>query len=372
MNPLLNDLRREPMLWLLAAVPVLFVVEASAPEASNLLFVLSILSIVPLALLLSRATESVAARTGDTVGGLINATLGNLVELVIALAALRAGEHLLVKATLAGVIVTNALFMLGASFLVGGLRHHLQEFNAGAARMQAAQLFLATIALLIPSVAGGFDALVAAEFTSRVSLGLAVLLAAAYGLGLLFSLGTHRDFFAGAGHDHAEGEVWPIGLALSVLAVVAVLVAFASEIFVHNVQVAASSFGMSRAFVGFIIVPLVGGAAEMAAAFSAARKDRLDISVGIALGSATQVALFVAPLLVFASYLLGPGPMDLQFWPAAVGMMLIAALSAAMVSNSGRSAWYNGVLVLAVFMVFAVSLYLIPSTPVAAAPGAGH
>lgn len=150
MNPLLNDLRREPMLWLLAAVPVLFVVEASAPEASNLLFVLSILSIVPLALLLSRATESVAARTGDTVGGLINATLGNLVELVIALAALRAGEHLLVKATLAGVIVTNALFMLGASFLVGGLRHHLQEFNAGAARMQAAQLFLATIALLIP------------------------------------------------------------------------------------------------------------------------------------------------------------------------------------------------------------------------------
>jgi Ca2+:H+ antiporter len=339
---------------------MVFVSHSLWPEAQNLHFVLSVLAIVPLAALLSRATESIAMKTGDSIGGLINATLGNLVELVIALAALRAGEYLLVKATLAGVIITNSLFMLGASLWIGGLRHRVQEFNATSARLQSSQLFLATIALLIPSVASTSDHPSAAAFTETLSVCLAVLLISTYGAGLLFSLRTHREFFGSAAHGESEEEVWPIGLALPVLAVVAVLVAFTSEVFVASVESAASSFGMSRAFVGFIIVPLVGGAAEMASAFSGARKNRLDISVGIALGSATQVALFVAPVLVLASYVLGPMPMDLQFWPAAVGMMLVATLSASMVTNSGRSAWYSGVLILAVFMVFAITLFLLP------------
>ena len=270
------------------------------PEAHTLLFVLSVLAIVPLAALLSHATESVAAKTGDAVGGLLNATLGNLTELVIALTALRAGQYMLVKASIAGAIVTNTLFMLGASFLLGGLKHHVQEYNRVSARVQAGLLFLATIALLIPSAVSQADSAAGAAFTQKLSVGLAVLLIVAYGLGMLFSLKTHRELFASAEHGEAGEAPWPIGLALATLAGVTVLVALVSEVFVESVQKAAEAFGMTPAFVGFIVVALVGGAAEMASAFSGARKNRLDLSVGIALGSASQIALFVAPVLVLA------------------------------------------------------------------------
>jgi Ca2+:H+ antiporter len=363
MKPLLEDIRHNPLLWLLAFVPVVFVAVKLEPEAHTLLFVLSVLAIVPLAALLSHATESVAAKTGDAVGGLLNATLGNLTELVIALTALRAGEYVLVKASVAGAIVTNTLFVLGASFLLGGLKHHVQEYNRVSARVQAALLFLATIALLIPSAVGQADAAVMATFIRKLSLGLAVLLIVAYGLGMLFSLKTHRELFASAesGEAGEAGEApWPIGLALATLAGVTVVVALVSDVFVESVQKAAEAFGMTPAFVGFIVVALVGGAAEMASAFSGARKNRLDLSVGIALGSASQIALFVAPVLVLASYVIGPTPMDLQFWPGAVAMMLIATLTASLVTNSGRSAWFVGVLVLMVYLIFAMTLYLLP------------
>lgn len=359
MNVLLHEFRHQPLLWLLVFVPVLFVLEARMPEAATLLFVASVLAIVPLATLLSHATESVASRTGDTVGGLLNATLGNLTELVIALTALRAGQYLLVKASIAGAIVTNTLFMLGASFLLGGLRHHTQEYNRVGARLQAALLFLATIALLIPSAVSQADA-AASRFTAQLSVGLSVVLIAAYALSLLFSLKTHREAFASAGAAEEGGAPWPLGLALGTLAGVTVLVALVSEVFVESVQAAAEAFGMSPAFVGFIVVALVGAAAEMASAFSGARKNRLDLSVSIALGSASQIALFVAPVLVLLSYVIGPVPMDLQFWPGAVVMMLIAALTTALITNGGRSAWFVGVLVLTVYLVFALTLYLLP------------
>ena len=187
-----------------------------------------------------------------------------------------------------------------------------------------------------------------------------MLLIAAYGLGLLFSLKTHREFFAGADHAEAGEAPWPLSLALGTLAGVTVLVALVSEVFVESVQQAAVAFGMTPAFVGFIVVALVGGAAEMASAFSAARKNRLDLSVGIALGSASQIALFVAPVLVLLSYVIGPAPMSLQFWPGAVVMMLIATMTASLVTNSGRSAWFVGVLVLMVYLIFAMTLYLLP------------
>lgn len=358
-SPLLKEIRHNPLLWLLVFVPVVFAAERLAPDAHTLLFLLSVLAIVPLAGLLSHATESVAAKTGDAVGGLLNATLGNLTELVIALTALRAGQYMLVKASIAGAIVTNTLFMLGASFLLGGLKHHVQEYNRAGARFQAALLFLAVIALLVPSAIANVDRAPGAV-TQALSLGLAVLLIVAYGLGMLFSLKTHRELFASAGHAE-EGEApWPIGIALVTLAGVTVLVALVSEVFVESVQEAAVSFGMTPAFVGFIVVALVGGAAEMASAFSGARKNRLDLSVGIALGSASQIALFVAPVLVLLSYVLGPSPMSLEFWPGAVSMMLIASLTATLVTNSGRSAWFVGVLLLMVYMVFAMTLYLLP------------
>ena len=369
MTLLWKEIRHNPMLWLLVFVPALFAAEKSKPEASTLLFVLSVLAIVPLAALLSHATESVAAKTGDSVGGLLNATLGNLTELVIALTALKAGQYMLVKASIAGAIVTNSLFMLGASFLLGGWKHHVQEYNRVGARTQAGMLFLATVALLIPSAIAEADSGAQAAFAQELSLGLAILLIVTYALGMLFSLKTHREFFASvgggdhagqAGHSEEGAATWPIGLALATLAGVTVLVALVSEIFVESVQEAAQEFGMSPAFVGFIVVALVGGAAEMASAFSGARKNRLDLSVGIALGSSSQIALFVAPVLVLLSYFIGPTPMDLQFWPGAVVMMLIATLTAALVTNSGRSAWFVGVLVLMVYLIFAMTLYLLP------------
>lgn len=360
MNPLLKEIRRNPLLWLLAFVPVLFAGQKLKPEAHTLLFVLSVLAIVPLATLLSHATESVATRTGDTVGGLLNATLGNLTELVIAVAALRAGEYTLVKASVAGAIVTNTSFMLGASFLLGGMKHHIQEYNRANARVQAALLFLATVALLIPSTVSEGASAPGAAFTQTLSLGLAVLLITTYGLGMLFSLKTHPELFASAATGEVGEAPWPVGLALATLAGVTVVVALVSEIFVESVQEAAVTFGMTPAFVGFVVVALVGGAAEMASAFSGARKNRLDLSVGIALGSASQIALFVAPVLVLLSYVIGPAPMDLQFWPGAVVMMLITTMTAALVTNSGRSTWFVGVLVMMVYVIFAMTLYLLP------------
>ncbi len=360
MTPLINQIRRTPLLWLLAVVPVVFGVKAIGPDRHTLLFVLSVLAIVPLATLLSHATESVAARTGDAVGGLLNATLGNLTELIIALAALRAGEYALVKASVAGAIVANTLFMLGASFLLGGLKWHVQEYNRIGARMQAALLFLAAVALIMPSALSRADLSGDPQFLQKLSVGLSVLLILTYGLGMLFSLGTHKELFVSAAHEEEHEAPWSIRLAAGTLAGVTVLVALISEVFIESVQEAATSFGMSPAFVGFVVVALVGGAAEMASAFSAARKDRLDLSVGIALGSASQIALFVAPVLVLVSFVIGPAPMDLQFWPGAVIMILIATLSTSLVTNGGRSTWFVGVLLLMVYMVFAVTLYLLP------------
>ena len=360
MTLLLKEIRQNPLLWLLVFVPAVFIGERVWPEAHTRLFALSVFAIVALAALLSHATESVAAKTGDAVGGLLNATLGNLTELVIALAALQAGEYMLVKASIAGAIVTNSLFMLGMSFLLGGLKYHMQDFNRVNARLQAGLLFLATVALLIPTAVGDSADAARGPFVQQLSVGLSVLLMAAYGLGLLFSLKTHRDIFGSAEHQEHGEAPWPMGLALVTLAAVTIVVALVSEVFVASVQEAAVDLGLTPAFVGFVVVALVGAAAEMASAFSGARKNRLDLSVGIALGSSAQIALFVAPSLVLLSYVIGPEPMNLQFWPGAVVMMFISTMTAALVTNSGRSAWFVGVLVLMVYSVFAMALYLLP------------
>src|SRR5215831_16115710 len=229
MKPLFLEIRRNPLLWLLIFVPAVLVAERLRSEAHTLLFCLSVLAIVPLALLLSHATESVAAKTGDSVGGLLNATLGNLTELVIAIVALQAGQYMLVKASIAGAIVTNSLFMLGASFLLGGLRHHVQEYNRVGARLQAGLLFLATVALLIPSALGTQESSRPARFGQDLSIALSILLLIAYALGLLFSLKTHRELFAGASEEHEA--VWATKFALITLAAVTILVALGSEVF---------------------------------------------------------------------------------------------------------------------------------------------
>jgi len=208
MDLLLKEIRHNPLLWLLVFVPVIFIAEQVWADSPTVLFVLSILAIVPLAGLSSHATESVAAKTGDAIGGMLNATLGNLTELIIAVSALRAGEYMLTKATMTGAIVTKSLFVLGASFLLGGLKHHVQDFNRAGARLQAGQLFLATVALLIPSAVVAADAVRAGAFTQKLSLMLAIVLISIYGLGLLFTLKTHKEFFASA-EQHGEKERCP-------------------------------------------------------------------------------------------------------------------------------------------------------------------
>jgi Ca2+:H+ antiporter len=358
MNRLAVEIRDTPLLWLLVLVPIVLIFAHVAPDRHATLFALSVLAIVPLAGLLSRATEAVAERIGDAVGGLLNATLGNLTELIIALTAIQAGQYLLVKATVAGAIVTNSLFLLGGSFLIGGLYHHEQQFNRINARIQSGLLFLATVALLVPSLISRADG--GPTIAQSLSLGLAVLLIFAYALGLLFTLKTHREAFAAADPGDVDDKPWPMTVAVATLVGTTILVALVSEVFVSSVQNAAVAFGMTPAFVGFVVVALVGAAAEMLTAFSAARKNRLDLSVSIALGSASQIALFVAPVLVLLSYVLGPAPMDLQFWPGAIIMMLISAMAATLMTNGGRSAWFVGAMILTVYAIFAMTLFLLP------------
>ena len=361
MQALLKEIRHNPLLWMLIFVPIVLVAATAVPHSHTLLFVLSVLAIVPLAALLSHATEAVAAKTGDAVGGLLNATLGNLTELIIAIAALRAGQYTLVKASIAGAIVTNAMFMLGACLLLGGLRYHVQEYNRAGARLSSGLLLMATVALLAPSAVADIDHLPQnGAVIHKLSVGISVLLIGVYALGLLFSLKTHKELFAGAEHDEGKEAHWPIGFAVGTLLVITVLVALVSEIFVESVQKAGETFGMSPAFVGFIIVSLVGAAAEFAVAFSAARKNRLDMSVSIALGSASQIALFVAPALVLLSYVVGPTPMNLQFWPGAVTMIMISTVTASFITGSGRSAWFVGALLIFIYAIFALTLYVVP------------
>jgi Ca2+:H+ antiporter len=357
MNQLLATLQTNRLLWLLVLAPLPILGERLVPEKHTLLFLLSVVAIVPLAALLSLATEAVAAKTGDAVGGLLNAALGNLTELIICLTAMRAGEYVLVKASIAGAIVTNTLFMMGACFLIGGLRHRVQEFNLPNARLQLGMLFIAGFGLTVPSAITAVDQ---TEVTQTLSLGVAILLIITYGLGLVFSLGTHREFFSSAAQGEEHGDPWPMPIALATLAVVTVIVALVSEVFVSSLTAASETLGLSPAFSGFVIVALVGAAAEMATAFSAAAKNRLDLSVGIAFGSSAQIALFVAPLLVLLSYVIGPTPMTLQFWHGAVVMIFIAVLTAALVTGGGRSAWFLGVLMLMVYAIFAFTLLLLP------------
>jgi Ca2+:H+ antiporter len=356
MQLLLGTVRENRILWLLLFVPVPVILHAVMPESHTLLFLLSILGIVPLAALLSLATEQVAARTGDTIGGLLNATLGNLTELLIALAALRAGEYLLVKAAIAGAIVTNTLFMAGMCFLLGGLKFHTQDFNSASTRLNAGLLFLAAFALMVPSILADTQAQAVPQ---SLSLAISIILVITYALSLMFTLGTHKKFFSAAAHEQ-EGEAWPLALAIPVLLVTTLAVALVSEVFVESLTGASAELGLSPAFVGFVVVAIVGAAAEMTAAFSAARKNRLDLSLGIAFGSATQIALFVAPVLVLLSYVLGPSPMSLQFWPGAVAMIFIATLTIALLTASGHSAWFIGLLMLMIYAILGTTLYVLP------------
>jgi Ca2+:H+ antiporter len=322
------------------------------------------LAIIPIAALIVRATEQLATRTGDAVGGLLNATFGNAPELIIALVALKAGYLEMVRASLVGAILANLLLALGTAFLVGGFRFHDQKFNPTAARAYSSMMFLAAVSMIVPSAFSRYFA--PAEVIRQeqlLNIGIAVLLLAAYGLYILFSLRTHTASFAsleteeGAGH---HGQQWSVSRAVVSLLVASILAAWMSEILVGAAEATGKALGMSQVFIGIVFVAIVGGAAESGSAIAMARKNKMDLSVGIALGSCIQIALFVAPLLVLASYFIAPQPLELAFSRAEVGSLFMAVLIGAMVCGDGQSNWFKGVQLITVYMIIALMFYLIP------------
>jgi Ca2+:H+ antiporter len=350
------------MKWLLLFVPVAIGLEFLAPERHLLVFATSSLAILPLAGWMGRATEQLAERMGEGVGGLLNATFGNAAELIIALAALRAGLHDVVKASIVGSIVGNILLVLGAAMLAGGLRRPEQHFNPAGARSQATMLTLAAIALILPAA---FQAAAGttAEALGRLSVSISIVLLLIYVLYLAFALVTHSALFMGS-HVPEEGKaVASVGRAASVLAAATAGIAWMSEILVGAIEPTAHEFGLSNVFVGVFVVAILGNAAEHATAISAALKDRMDLSLSIAIGSSVQVALFVAPVLVLTSLFLGPAPMNLAFPVGLVLIVLLSVLITGQVAGDGRSDWLKGMQLLAVYLVLGFTFFFMPSAP---------
>jgi Ca2+:H+ antiporter len=349
------------MRWLLVFVPIAVAMEHFAEDRPLLVFAASALAIVPLAGWMGKATEHLAERLGEGIGGLLNATFGNAAELIIAIAAMRAGLHDVVKASLAGSIIGNVLLVLGASMVAGGLTRPEQKYNAAGARSQATMLTLAVIALILPAALRSASGVAEGSIGSLSILVSAVLLFT-YALNLLFSLGTHRALFAGeerapeAGH----GQPWSVRRSALVLAGATAAIAWMSEILVGAIEPATQGLGLNEAFVGVFVVAILGNAAEHFSAITAARKDRMDLSLSIAIGSSVQVALFVAPLLVLLSYALGPRPMDLAFSGGLVLSILLSVLITAQVSGDGRSDWLRGAQLLAVYVMLGLAFYFAP------------
>jgi Ca2+:H+ antiporter len=350
------------MYWLLLFVPVAAGLEFLAPDRYLLVFVASSLAILPLAGVMGRATEELAEQMGEGVGGLLNATFGNAAELIIALAALHAGLHDVVKASIVGSIIGNILLVLGAAMLAGGLRRSEQHFNAAGARSQATMLVLAAIALTLPAAFRVASSTTTAGLAS-LSVSISAVLLFMYLLNLVFALMTHAALFAGSpasGEQSAGPTRWSVRVSALVLAGATALIAWMSEILVGAIEPAAHELGLSNVFVGVFVVAILGNAAEHATAVSAAIKDRMDLSLSIAIGSSVQVALFVAPVLVFASLFIGPAPLDLAFPAGLVVMVLLSVIVMAQVAGDGRSDWLKGAQLLAVYVVLGLTYFFMP------------
>jgi len=352
--------------WLLIFIPIAVLLEHAWPEAHTWIFFAASLAIVPIASLIVRATEQIASRTGEAVGGLLNATFGNAPELIISVVALKAGLFDIVRASLIGAILANLLLALGVAFLLGGLRYHNQEYNAAATRVYSSMMLIAVISLVVPSA---FSRFFSSEATMRqeqlLNLGMVVVLLVAYGLYLLFMLKTHPEFFSAASIEeehHEEHEHWGMPRAVGSLIIASVLAAWMSEILVGAAEGTGKALGMSQTFIGIVFLAIVGGAAESGSAIAMARKNKMDLSMGIALGSCIQIALFVAPALVLMSYAVAPHPLELSFGRAELGSLFLAVLIGALVSVDGRSNWYKGVQLIMVYIIMAFLFYFAPET----------
>jgi Ca2+:H+ antiporter len=348
--------------WLLVFVPAAGALRYLAPQLQTETFLAACLAIIPLAGWMGKATEHLAAKAGEGVGGLLNATFGNAAELIIALVALDRGLHEVVKASLTGSIIGNILLVLGASILAGGVRYKSQTFNAVAARAGATNLTLAAIALIVPAAFHHLGGPAFARREADLSLEISLVLLATYALSLLFSLRTHKQLYVGGVSEQAERHLpaWSVKKSLLVLGVATALVAWMSELLVGSVEHAAHAFGMTSVFVGVIVVAIIGNAAEHSTAVLMALRNRMDLSLGISVGSSAQIALFVAPALVLMSHFVGPKPMDLVFTPAEVLAIGVSVLICEQVSSDGESNWLEGVQLLSVYLVLGIAFYFLP------------
>src|SRR5215831_3396921 len=342
--------------WLLIFVPATILVHFFWPSSQIATFILACLAIIPLAGWLGRATEQLAHNTSEGIGGLLNATFGNAAELILAIMALQKGLYPVVKASITGSVLGNVLLVLGGAVLAGGIKHQCQQFNLTAARAQGTLLTLASIGMIMPAA---FHYLAGAGARAReddLSLEISVVLLLGYAAHLFFSLYTHKQLFVGAAAATAETEPaeWSVKKSLVVLLGATTLIAWVSEILVGSVEEAAAAFGMTRIFLGVIVVAVVGNAAEHSTAVMMALKNRMELSMGIAIGSSLQIALFVAPLLLIVSHFIGPRPMDLVFTPAEVLAVFVSVLICGQIASDGESNWLEGALLLAVYLILGI------------------
>jgi len=352
--------------WFLIFIPITVGLEFLSPESHILIFAASCLAILPLAGWLGDATEQLAHHTGEGIGGLLNATFGNAAELIIAIMALRQGLYSVVKASLTGSIIGNILLVLGAAAVAGGTRYKTQQFNATAARSQATLMTLASIALIVPAAYHYLSGAAGRANEDGLSVEISVVLLATYAAHLLFSLRTHKQQFEGGREQQPkeEEQPWTLKRSVLVLAGATALIPWMSEILVGSVQSAADAIGMTRIFVGVIVVAVVGNAAEHSTAVMMALKNRMELSLGIAIGSSLQIALFVAPVLVILSHWVGPRPMDLVFTPAEVLAVFVAVMITGQIASDGETNWLEGVQLLAVYLILAIVFYFLPDASV--------
>jgi Ca2+:H+ antiporter len=356
---------------LVPLIPLAIALEL-AHAAAGLIFFSAALGVIPTAALMGRATEEVAARSGPGIGGLLNVTFGNAPELIIALFALERGLHEVVKASIVGSILGNILLVMGAAMLAGGLveGRKVQRFDRTAANVQSLMLILAVAALVMPAIfelvegqgLPGIDQerVTFDDTVEDLSLAVAIVLIATYIGGLLFSLRTHRELF----NPHREEEPehddtwgWSIRTSVIALAVAGIAVGVMSEILVGSIEAASESIGLSEFFIGVIVVAIVGNAAEHWVAVLVAVKNKMDLSVNIAIGSSAQIAMFVAPVLVLLSFVLGPGPMPLVFNGFEIAAIFLGVLVAYQVTNEGESTWFEGLQLLALYVIIGLTFY---------------
>jgi Ca2+:H+ antiporter len=356
-----------PVYYLGVFIPAAIALEL-AGGSPVLVFTAAALGVIPTAALMGTATEEIAERTGPGIGGFLNVTFGNAPELIIAFFALREGLHEVVKASIVGSIIGNVLLVLGFAMLVGGWSRDKQTFNRTAANAQSAMLLLALAALMLPAVfqlihggslpAVGEDRHPFGSEVEDLSFGVAIILMLSYFLGLLFSMKTHRRIFNPYEEESDEEGGWSVRKATMLLAAAAVLVGVMSEILVGSISEASEDIGLSEFFVGVFVVAIVGNAAEHWVAVLVAAKDKMDLAVNIAIGSSAQIALFVAPVLVLLSYVVGPEAMPLVFNGYELGAMLFAVLIANFLTQEGESNWFEGVQLLSLYAVLGIVFYL--------------